>query len=195
MSFRFRLDQIKNTIGNDHIDGVAGDQRMFDTQFFGELVRSKKRSGISYWIAFQLSFQQFQIKRQILDTAFAKFYVRVAEALRDDWGVTPGDLEHFISHIHADHFAVWSNDLRRDETNFSRATTEIENRFALAQIMRRIAAAIIALDHFSWNDVEICRFIINRTTKFVGAFLCSGRVTLADDGFFITGLGHSNAKL
>src|SRR6266540_484236 len=168
---------------------------MFDAQFFGQLVGGKKRSRIRYWIAFQLSIKQFQIERQILDTAFTKFYVRVGEAFGNDRRVASRHLQHFVRHINANHFPVWPDDLRSDKTDFSRATAEIENRFAFAQITRRIAAAVIALDHFLWNDAEICRLIINRTTKFLRALFCSRRITLADDAFLASTFDHLDTKL
>ncbi len=105
---------------------------MFDAQFFGQLVGGKKRSRIRYWIAFQLSIKQFQIERQILDTAFTKFYVRVAEAFGNDRRVASRHLQHFVRHINADHFAVWPDDLRGDKTDFSGAAAQIENCFAFA---------------------------------------------------------------
>ena len=42
LPFRFRFYEIENTIGDDHVDGVAGDERMFDAQFFGQLIGSNK---------------------------------------------------------------------------------------------------------------------------------------------------------
>ena len=80
----------------------------------------------------------------------------------------PGDLQHFIRHIDADDFALRPDNLRGDETNFSRAAAEIEDGLAFAQILARIAATVIALDYFLRNGLEIFRFVIDGTTKFVG---------------------------
>src|SRR5206468_3965837 len=143
-----------------------------------KLVCGKKRSRISYWIAFQLSIQQFQIEPQILDTAFAKFHVRVAEAFGDDRRIAPRDLQHLVGHIDANDFTVRPDDLCGDETDFSRAAAQIEDRFAFTQVTRGIATAVIALDHFSWNDLEIFRVVIYRTTQFVRAFFCARGITL-----------------
>ena len=141
-----------------------------------------------------MSIQQFKIECQILDTAFAKLHVRVAEAFGDDRRVASRHLQHFVRHIDPNHFPVWPDNLRGKKTDFSGAAAQIENRFAVAEITRRVAATVIALDHFLWNDVEICRFIINRTTKFLRTLFCSSRVSLADDGFLASSFDHSGPK-
>src|SRR5206468_4506790 len=102
----------------------------------------------------------------------------------NDWRIAAGDLKHFVGHIHANDSAFWPNDLPSNETNLSRAAAKIENRFAFAQMTRRITAAVIALDYFLGDDFKIIGAVFDRTAKFVRAFLCSRRVTLADDGFF-----------
>ena len=134
-------------------------------------------------LSFQLSIQQFQIERQILDPAFAEFHVGVTDAFSDNRRVAACDLEHFVGHIDADHFPLWADNLCGDETDFSRAAAQIENRFAFAQITRWIAATVIALDYFLRNNVEIFGLVFDWTTKFIGAFSCADSISLPDDGF------------
>ena len=112
-----------------------------------------------------MSIQQLEIERQILDAAFAKLDVGIADAFGDNWRVAPRDREHFVGHIHADDFAVRADDLRGDETDFAGAAAQIDNHFAFAQITRRIAATVIAFDHFLLNDLEVIQIVIDRTTK------------------------------
>jgi hypothetical protein len=103
--------------------------------------------------------------------------------------------EHFVRHIDTYHLASRPNNLSSDETDFSRAAAQIENRFAFAQLRRRVTTAVIALDYFLRNDLQIFRFVIDGTTKFVRPLLCSCRVPLTDNGFFAVGFNHSNLKL
>src|SRR6266498_197555 len=53
-----------------------------------------------------------------------------------------------------------------------------------------MTATVIALDYFLRNDFEIFGLVIDRTTKFARAFLCSRRVTLADNGFSTMSVDH-----
>ncbi len=72
------------------------------------------------------------------------------------------------------------DDLRGDETDLSRAAAEIEHGLALAQIFARIAAAVIALDHFLRNDLEVISVVIDRATKPRLGCLRAGGVTFSD---------------
>jgi len=136
-----------------------------------------------------------EIERKVLNAAFAKFDVRVTDPFADNRRIAARDLEHFVGHIDADDFAAWSDNLRGDKTNFPSAAAKIEHDFTFAQIAGRVAAAIIALDYFSWNCCEIFRLVIDRTTKFPRAFFCSRRITLADDAFLASTFDHLDAKL
>ena len=80
-------------------------------------------------------------------------------------------------------FPSGADDLRGDEANLSCAAPEIEHRLACSQILARIAAAVIALDHFLRNDFEIFGIVIDRTTKFRFGGFGSGGVTFPDGGF------------
>ena len=50
---------------------------------------------------------------------------------------------------------------------------EIEHRLAFAEILARIAAAVIAIDHFLRNDLEVFGIVIDRTTKLRLGVLCA----------------------
>src|SRR6516225_1762673 len=195
LPLRFRFDQIEDAIGNNDVDGVTGDERMFNAQVFGEIIGRKKRSRVRDRVLLQLSIHQFEIERQVLNAAFVKFHVGVTDALGHDERITPRDFQHFICHIDADHFSFRSDNLSGDETDFARAAAEVENRLAFVHMTGGIATTIIALDHFSWNYFEIFRVVLYCTTEFVCAFFCSRRITLAYDGLFAPSFNHSNWKV
>ena len=92
--------------------------------------------------------------------------------------------QHLVRHVDPDHLSVGPNDLRGDETNLSGAAAEIEHRLALAQILARIAATVIALDHFLRNDFEILADCSRPDNKALSrANFRSRGITLTDDGF------------
>ena len=42
LSFRFRLDEIQNAIGDDHVDRIRRDERVLEPQFMRELISAQK---------------------------------------------------------------------------------------------------------------------------------------------------------
>jgi hypothetical protein len=163
---------------------------MLDSQFRSDFIGGEKRSGIRKGVVAQLSIQQFQIESQILDPVFAEFHVGVTDPFGDNRRVAACDLEHFVGHIDPDHFPLWADNLRGDETDFSRAAAQIENRFAFTQITRWIAATVIALDYFLRNNFEIFGLVFSWTTKIIGAFSCTDSISLPDDGFSTLRIDH-----
>ena len=113
----------------------------------------EERSRVGDRPRFQFRVELFEIERQILDAAFAELDVRVTDPLRHDRRVPARDLQHFVGHVDADDLSVRPDDLRGDETDFSGPAAEIEHGLALAQIFARIAAAVVAFDHFLRDDL------------------------------------------
>ena len=75
------------------------------------------------------------------------------------------------------------DDLRGDEADLAGAAAEVEHRLAGPQILARIAAAIIPLDHLRRNDFEILGIVIDRAAKLRLGGPGSGGVTFPDGGF------------
>ena len=89
-----------------------------------------------------------------MNAAFSKFHVRVTDTFGDYRRVTARDFEHLVCHVNADDPAARSNDLRSDETDFPSAAAQIDNDLAFVQVIRRIAATVIALDYFLRNHFK-----------------------------------------
>ncbi len=80
-----------------------------------------------------------------------------------------------------------THDLRRDEANLSSAAAEIEDGLAFAQILARIAAAVIALDYLLRNDFQVLGVVIDGATKLGFGCFRSGGVAFTDFGFGVDG--------
>ena len=178
-----RVHEVQHAVGNDHVHAVGGDEWMLHAQFVGEFVGLEKCIGAVDGARFQFSVEFFQIEREILDAAFAKLDVGIADALRDDGRVAACDFEHVVGHIHADNAPLRADHLRGDEANFPRAAAEIEHGLAFADIGARVAAAVVALNDFLRNDFEPARIVLHRAAERGFAALRTGGVAVFDGGF------------
>ena len=107
--------------------------------------------------------------RQIFEIALAKFHILDVQALRTG----PGALDHFGSHVHADHVSRLADFFRGEETIESRARAEVEDglsRFERGE--RDRVAAPVADGGFALGQSgkQICRVEIA-----VGAAAVGGR--------------------
>jgi len=153
---------------------------MLDAKLLRQLIRCEERGSVVDRAPFQFRVEHVNAEGEVLDAAFAKLDVRVADTLRHDWRIPARDLEHLVGHINADDFSFRPHHLRGDETNLSSAASEIEHRLAFPEISARIAATVIAFDDFLRNDLEVFRVVIDRATKFRFRGLRSSRVTFPD---------------
>lgn len=164
LRFPTGVDEIEDAIGDDGIDRIAFHKRVLDAKVSGDLVGAQEGIGVLNGIGFEFAVEEFEIEREVLDTAFAELDIGIADALGDDGGVAACDFEHGIGHINADDFSFGADDLRSDETNLTGAASEIENCFPGFYILTGVAAAIIFFDNFFWNNFEIFRVVVYRTT-------------------------------
>jgi len=67
-----------------------------------------------------------------------------------------------IGHVHTNHLPLAADDLSGDETDFAGAAAEVEDGFAGAEMATGIAAAVVALDDFGWDGLEVLGVVINR---------------------------------
>ena len=81
------------------------------------------------------------------------------------WLVLPCEGKHVVVAIDADHFSCLANNLRSDVTDLAAAAAEVEHRLAGVDMLRRVAAAVVALDDFFGDDFEVLRIVIDRATK------------------------------
>ena len=128
-------------------------------------------------------FELLEVESQILNATFAKFDVIVANSLGDDRRVPIGDFKHRVGHIDTDYFSGAANNLRSNKADLSRSGSEIQNRLSFVDVLGGIAAAIVSLDDFIRNDLQIFFVVIDRAAQ--GCFLLLGTsgVTLSDRRF------------
>ena len=172
-----RLDEIEHAVRDHDIDGISGDERRHGAQFLSTRVGGEERVRVMNRIGLQVCVQFFQIERQVLDAALAELHVLKADGLADDGRVFARHGEHVVVHVHADDAARRPNDLRGDETNFSRAAAEVEHRLARLEIFRGITAAVIAVNDFLRDDLEILAVVFDGAAKRLDLF--PGRFTVA----------------
>src|SRR4051794_15784247 len=108
---------------------------MLDAKLLRQLIRCEERGSIADRAPFQFRVEHVNAQGEVLDPAFPELDVRVADALRHDWGIPARDLEHLIGHINPDDFSLRPHYLRGDETNLSGAASEIEHRLAFPEIL------------------------------------------------------------
>lgn len=159
------FDEVEDAVGNDDVDGFIGDERGIIAElgcddFAGEVVFD---SGDG--IGGELFVKGLEVELEVLDAAFDKLDVRVADVFGDDGGVAVGDFEHVIGHVDADHFAFGSHDLGGDEADFSGAGAEVENGFAGVEPFGRVSAAVVFFDDFGGDGFEKLRVVIDRATE------------------------------
>ncbi len=103
---------------------------MTNPQFLRHFFRRKKRNGVGNGMTSQLPVQSLQIERQILNAPFAKLHIRESQTAGHDRSVAARDLQHIVGHVDADDFPLRADNLRGDETDFSRPAAQIEDGFA-----------------------------------------------------------------
>src|SRR4051812_10090450 len=126
LPLRSTLYQVQDTVGNDDVDGIVRDERLFDAQLLRQLIRGQERSGIADWPPFQFRIEQIDAQGQVLDPAFAKLDVPVTNSFRHHGRVSPRYFQHLVRHVDSDNLATPANHLRRDETNLPGAAPQIE---------------------------------------------------------------------
>src|SRR4030095_6383781 len=175
-------NEVQHAIRDDNIDGFARNEWMLHAQLASEFFSGEEGVGTGDRARTQFCIKLLEIEPEILNPAFAKLDIGIADSLRDNRCVTPRDLEHRIGHIHADYGTFGTDDLRGDEANLPGAASEIKHGFAAAQIFAGIAATVIALGDFLRDDLEIARIVINRTAQCSVLRLRPGGVALLDGG-------------
>src|SRR4029077_18851442 len=118
---------------------------MFYAQFLGKLICLQERSRVRNRSRLKFGVELLQIQGQILDSAFAKFDVPVADTLGHNRRVATCHREHLVRHINTNNHAFRADNLRGDKADLSRATAKIENRLAFPKISTRVAASVVAL--------------------------------------------------
>jgi len=102
-------------------------------------------------VFFEPSLQLFQVKRQVLNFALSELNVGIADAASDLRRVATRYGQHFVIHIHAEDLPGRPDHLAREKTYLSRARPEIQHRFTRMQMVRGVAAPVIALQNFVGN--------------------------------------------
>src|SRR5712692_848609 len=146
-------------------EAVTEELRVRHPQFLRDGLGGEERVHALDRTRLQLRLQPFQIESEVLDAALAELDVVIADGVADRALVLPRQREHVVVHVHTDDLAAGTDDLRGDETNLARAAAQIEDRFARAQVLRRIAAAIIPFEDFGWDDVEEAAIVGDRAAE------------------------------
>src|SRR5204863_2456983 len=102
---------------------------------------------------------------QILNAAFAEFNIVKSDRLADHRRVLPGQRQHVVIHVHADDAPRRPHNLRGDKTNLPGSAADIQNGFSMLEMFGRVAAAIVVVDDFLWNDLQKLTIVFDGTTK------------------------------
>ena len=129
---------------------------------------------------------------QILDAGAFEGDIVPSHTLGHRLAVGFSQIEHGRIEIHADDPALRSHNLRNDVTDLAAAAAQVEHSFALAYEARRIAAAVIAVEDFLGDDLEIFAVVFHRTAQGVLAGFRRRLVTFQD---FLFGIKTDNAHM
>lgn len=97
----------------------SGIRGLLDTELSGKFFERKEAVGVCDGVFGKSGLEQFQVECEVLDSAFAKFDIGVADTLGDNRCIDASHLEHVISHVNADHAPCFANHLGSDEADFS----------------------------------------------------------------------------
>ena len=118
--------------------------------------------------------QKVRIQRRIFDSNTSAFLRREhlrpelripADGLGDDWRVASGHVEHLGGHVHSDDAPSGPDRLRGDEADLAAAAAQVEDRLALAQVLARVAAAVVALEDLRGDRLEVAGVVVHRTAQ------------------------------
>src|SRR5882724_1042347 len=112
-----------------------------------------------------MTVERVVVGAKVLDSSATELHVVVGEPSRDRRAVTPGQTEHLVVEIDADHSPLGADDLRRDVADLAGARSEIEHRFSGREMAGRVAAAVVALENLRRNRLEVAGVVVDRATK------------------------------
>src|SRR5262249_24068471 len=127
--------------------------------------------------------QQVEVEAQVLDQPAAELDVAVSQSFSHARLMLSGQGEHLAIAVHSDHPPRRADDLCGDEADLAAARAEVKDGIAGPDIGRRVAAAVVALQHLGRDGIQVARLITDRAAQGRLYRPRPGTVALAD-GFF-----------
>ncbi len=174
------LHQVEHAIRDDHVHRVVRDHGLVAPQFVRPLFDREQALDAVDRGRGDLLLEAIEVERQILDPAAPELDVGKAGALGHDRRIAPRHLEHVRRHVDTDHPPLGPDHLRGDEADLARAATEIEHRLSGLQVLRRVAAAVVALDHLGRDDLQVARVVVDRAAELLDLGVRALAVPLSD---------------
>ena len=178
------FDEVEHAVGDHHVDGIVGHQRLLGAQVGGEVFDGEIVAGGVGWQFAHGGVEGFEVEAQVLDAALAELGVGESDTIGHHRRVAAGDFEHVVGHIDPDDAALGANHLRGDEADLPGAGAEVEHGLAGLEPLGGVAAAVVLFNDFVGNDFEPFAVVFDRAAE--RGFRCFGSIGVAG---FDTGAG------
>src|SRR5580704_18306870 len=161
----FVANQVEDAIRHDDVNAVRRDQRIILALLRDEILEPRQLLDAADGMISEPAVEAVEIYRQVLEAPAPELNVAKSQLRGHCRRMTPRERQHLGVHVDTDDASRRTNNLSRDKTRLASAAAEIQNPVARLQVWRRIAASVVALDHFARYRFEIAWIVAHRAAQ------------------------------